>query len=234
MATIEQNIEVFNETYNWEKHGEEWSHLWGGSLNQWTKCIYPRISQYLPVKTTLEIGPGFGRWIRFLNAYCNNLIGVDLSEKCIDYCKEQFQDTVFYLNNGQSLDMIEDNSIDFVFSFDSLVHTEDSILKTYVLQIAKKLTKNGVSFLHHSNLGAYSETSEDTTKQWRDPTMSAEKMQQYANEAGLKVTKQELITWNTEKTLIDCFSTLAREGELEDLQNFNFMYEAERIKKSLN
>jgi hypothetical protein len=59
------------------------------------------------------------------------------------------------VNDGRSLDMIEDESIDFVFSFDSLVHADSGTVRSYMLQIARKLRFSGTGFIHHSNLGAY-------------------------------------------------------------------------------
>ena len=49
--------------------------------------------------------------------------------------------------------MVEDGSIDFVFSFDSLVHVEADVLDAYLDQLARKLTPDGVGFIHHSNMG---------------------------------------------------------------------------------
>jgi hypothetical protein len=106
----------------------------------------------------LEIGPGFGRWSEFLADHCEKLILVDLSAKCIDACKKRFAGNPrisYYVHDGSSLEMIPDDSIDFVFSFDSLVHVEDDVIKKYIGQLSKKLSQNGVGIIHHSNLGEY-------------------------------------------------------------------------------
>jgi hypothetical protein len=50
---------------------------------------------------------------------------------------------------------VGDGSIDFAFSFDSLVHVEADALASYVAGLARVLTEKGVAFLHHSNYGAY-------------------------------------------------------------------------------
>jgi hypothetical protein len=54
-----------------------------------------------------------------------------------------------------SLDVAVDGSVDFVFSFDSLVHVEMDVIEAYLKQLAAKLTPNGVGFIHRSNLGQY-------------------------------------------------------------------------------
>ena len=61
----------------------------------------------------------------------------------------------YFVNDGKSLEMVLDGGVDFIFSFDSLVHAEDAVLKAYVAEFAKKLRPNGAAFLHHSNLGEY-------------------------------------------------------------------------------
>ena len=61
----------------------------------------------------------------------------------------------YFVNDGKSLEMVVDGGIDFIFSFDSLVHAEEPVLKAYAAEFAKKLRPNGAAFLHHSNLGEY-------------------------------------------------------------------------------
>jgi hypothetical protein len=51
--------------------------------------------------------------------------------------------------------MVPDDSIDFVFSFDSLVHAEADVMQAYLNQLVRKLKLNGVGFIHHSNIGEY-------------------------------------------------------------------------------
>jgi SAM-dependent methyltransferase len=124
----------------------------------WYGSILPRIHNFVPANTILEIGPGFGRWSQFLANHCEKLILVDLSSKCIDACKKRFAGNPrinYYVNDGFSLEMIPDDSIDLVFSFDSLVHVEDDVIKKYISQLSKKLKQNGVGVIHHSNLGEY-------------------------------------------------------------------------------
>lgn len=158
MGTIEQNKFTWDSTYDWEQQGDEWSSAWGGVDRQWYATILPRMHAFVPTGTILEIAPGFGRWTKYLKDLCEDLILVDLSEQCIQTCQKRF-DTCshikYFVNDGKSLEMIPDDSIDFVFSFDSLVHAEDDVIKAYTEQLAKKLKDDGVGFIHHSNIGEY-------------------------------------------------------------------------------
>ena len=257
MPTIQENLSQWNNNYDWSQQGEEWSVWWGGSDMQWYGAILPRLHRFVPTETILEIAPGFGRWTQFLKDLCRNLILVDLSEKCIQACKNRFSPSshiTYYLNDGKSLEMISNNSIDCIFSFDSLVHADAEAIKTYLNQMSKKLKKNGIGFLHHSNIGAYSRYLRlvnklprgksllqrlkllDTDAMGRDYSMTAYKFERYAYEAGLQCISQELINWGCNRILTDCISIFTRKDSdwarpNKIVRNKNFMKEVKTISK---
>ena len=159
MPTVEQNLFLWGKADGWKDDGDKWSVKWGGTELEWWTSIFPRIRQFVPASTILEIAPGFGRWTQFLKGFCERLIAVDVSPACIERCKERFASDPqvhCYVNDGKSLAMVEDASVDFAFSFDSLVHVEADVIAAYLNQLGKKLKPGGFAFLHHSNLGAYS------------------------------------------------------------------------------
>jgi SAM-dependent methyltransferase len=93
-----------------------------------------------------------------LKDLCQRLTVIDLSAGCIEHCQRRFASSnhiTYFTNDGKSLDMIADQSVDFVFSFDSLVHAEADVLEAYLRQLGRKLTPNGVGFIHHSNAARY-------------------------------------------------------------------------------
>jgi SAM-dependent methyltransferase len=256
MPDIAANISEWGTNYSWSEQGDEWSTDFGGSVSQWYGSLLPRIMPFLPAGRILEIAPGFGRWTQFLKSYCNTLVGVDLSKRCVDHCKKRFendQHIVFHQNDGRSLAMIEDASIDFIFSFDSLVHAEADVIKDYLGQIVNKLRPGGKAFLHHSNLGAYryyfgvvrripfgkdwlNDTGLlQTCGHWRAGSMTAKKFREMAIEAGLACLSQELINWRGQ-LLIDSISVVQRSTGKEVpqcriWQNRRFMAEARQIRK---
>ena len=61
----------------------------------------------------------------------------------------------YHVNDGKSLAMVPDESVNFAFSFDSLVHADLDVLRAYLVELRNKLSPDGVAFLHHSNIGAY-------------------------------------------------------------------------------
>src|SRR3990172_432923 len=104
MGGIEQN-EAQWDSYDWPAKGDEWSTLWGGADYQWLGSLLPRVREFLPAGTILEIAPGHGRWTRYLLQHCDRLIGVDLSAGCVNACRERFADhpgAGFHKNDGLS------------------------------------------------------------------------------------------------------------------------------------
>ena len=239
MPTIEENKAKWDGTYDWQQAGDEWSVVWGGTQMQWYGTLLPRIHPFLPAGTILEIAPGFGRWTQFLKDHCEQMIVVDLSEKCIHACQQRFKDCThisYYVNDGRSLAMVPDKAIDFAFSFDSLVHVEEPVVSAYVSQLAAKLRRDGVAFIHHSNLGAYPRYAQlqqtpkllallrrlglvERSFNWRGFSMSADKMTRLAEANGLQCISQEIVPWATQRALIDCLSVLVKKDSIWSREN---------------
>src|ERR1035437_1617743 len=173
MPDVRWNAAYWAGGYDWSLKGEEWSTVWGSSSAQWFGAILPRIRCFVPTANVLEIAPGFGRWTRFLATMCDRYYGVDISTECVDQCRKRFSVShmEFFANDGTSLSMIPDGSIDFAFSFDSLVHVDTSVIKAYVAQLISKLSPKGAAFIHHSNLAALESPTGEI--HMRDPSVSA-------------------------------------------------------------
>ncbi|MBI4405645.1 MAG: class I SAM-dependent methyltransferase [Deltaproteobacteria bacterium] len=237
MPTLQENKTIFDGKYNWNNGGEEWSAGWGDSSFQWYGTILPRIHPHVPADRILEIACGFGRWTSYLKDLCKNLAVVDLSHQCIDACRERFSsrsNIEYHVNDGLSLDMIATSSIDFVFSFDSLVHADETVMNAYLSQLKRILTDEGVAFIHHSNLRDYrkiyphTETvlsfgkflsrlgllEKEVYLSWRDFSVSAKSIALSAEKYGLACISQELIHWGTRKTYNDCLSTIVKSDSL--------------------
>jgi spermidine synthase len=125
---------------------------------EWYGTLLPRLYRWLPARTVLEIAPGFGRWTQFLQPLAERLIIVDLSDRCIQACRERFADAdnvSFHVNDGRSLPMVDEGTVDLAFSFDSLVHANAGVMEAYLAELARTLAPGGVAFIHHSNAGAY-------------------------------------------------------------------------------
>jgi SAM-dependent methyltransferase len=232
VPSVETNKLVWGVGYEWPQRGDEWSAPWGSASAQWHSVILPRIATFLPAHTVLEIAPGYGRWTQFLQPEAQLLNVVDLNEACIEACKSRFAEATnisYHVNDGKSLAMLVDESVDFAFSFDSLVHADLDVLRAYLAELRKKLTPDGVAFLHHSNIGVYA-------RRWaiqsrlprqlrkllgplrlaghshdRDFTVTAAAVESACRELGLVCVGQETLNW-CHRLRIDAFSTLTRAG----------------------
>lgn len=161
MPTVEQNLSWWGKPSGWIDDGDRWSERWGGTDLEWWASIFPRVRNFLPASTILEIAPGFGRWSQFLKGFCDQFISVDLSPACVERCKKRFASDPHvrcYVNDGKSLPMVEDRSVDFAFTFDSLPHVEADVIAAYLKELGKKLKIGGFGFIHHSNLASYRRT----------------------------------------------------------------------------
>ncbi len=253
-TTVEPGAPAPNLNYDWKARGEEWSAPWGSSAAQWFGSVRPRIEEWLPAGVILEIGPGFGRWTRYLQEQCDHLVLVDFNENCIEACRRRFAEKSnlsYHRNDGSSLAMVADASVDFVFSFDSLVHAPRAAIEAYLSQLGKKLKRDGVVFLHHSNLGSYAgsigslmpkaarrmltKAGLAESNHSRASDMTADLFRDLCAQQRLKCIRQETINWRSRR-LLDCISTFVQEGSKQDRplrawRNPDFMQEAELIRR---
>lgn len=228
MVSLADNKWIWDGAHPWADGGDEWSAPWGTVAMQWHGTLMPRIRRFLPTGTVLEIACGFGRWTQFLRQHCDRLVGVDLSAECIAACKARFaadSQASFFLNDGKSLAMVPDESVDFIFSFDSLVHADRDVLDAYLAQFRRVLRRNGAGFIHHSNNGecapfhprripklryALRMVGLLEFQHIRDLSVSASAVEQMTRRHGLACVGQEIHTWLTRRTYIDCFSVIVR------------------------
>jgi hypothetical protein len=254
--SVEWNRRIWDAEYSWADDGDSWSEKWGGPAKQWRGAILPRISAFLPAGGCLKIAPGRGRWTQFLKEEYDRLFIVDLSSSCIDACRRRFADCSnirYHVNDGRSLAMIPDESVDFAFSFDSLVHVEADVLEVYLQQLASKMTKDGVGFIHHSNLGKYEGELwhlrnpmlrsvlrrtglVDTYTGYQTFSVTAARFEEMARRAGFQCISQELINWYSPR-LSNCLSAFTRTDSRwsrpnQIRHNPYFMDEAQRIKET--
>lgn len=194
----------WNEEHYWIDGGNEWSEFFGGSDNLWNNIIYPRIKDYLK-GDVLEIAPGFGRITNYLKDIADTLIVVDLNQLCIDKCKEKFKDDVkCYVNDGRHLNMIPDNSLDFVFSWDSFVHMDEDVINCYLNEINRVLKTDGYSVIHHSFLSGGEKQSRNNIA--GRSNMTPDKFKELVNNNNLQVITQENMTW----TVLDTITTIKK------------------------
>lgn len=234
MAELEEHASLWEDDWDWSQRGDEWSRWWGGTPALWHGALLPRIHPFVPTGTILEIAPGFGRWTQFLKELCDRLVIVDLAERCVEHCRRRFSDATnidYHVNDGRSLAMVADGSVDLAFSFDSLVHADADVLAAYLDELARKLAPDGVGFIHHSNLGAYRTLTWLTHRTpariraplvrrgalidigaWRAEEVTADGFAAACERAGLACFSQEAICWEYGAWMIDAISLFTPRG----------------------
>ena len=250
MPGVDANREMWGQAYAWPEEGAEWSAPWGSAHTQWRQSVLPRLQPFLTGGSVLEIAPGFGRWSSYLIPLADRYVGIDLAQSAVDACEVRFADAPhaqFRVTDGRSLPGVPDRSVDLAFSYDSLVHVEQDVIGSYLVELSRVLADDGVAFLHHSNLAACRPLGRPTqlalrTRDrlrgaegidwdwWRGTTVSAERFEQLARKAGLECIGQEKLNWLGPR-LIDCISVVTRPGSRWSrpnvvVENPHFMAEA--------
>jgi SAM-dependent methyltransferase len=183
---------------------------------QWERTIWPIIKNE-DFSSTLELACGHGRNTEFLRRYANSIDLVDVNQTCIDACEKRFgpekDGCVFkyHVTTGNSLP-VPDNSVTFVYTWDSMVHFDKLVVRDYVHDVFRALKSGGSAFLHHSNYGSVAPDSSWTKNHGNRSDMTAELMRDYAEGAGLKIKFQRLSGiadgWGIDD--LDCISLIAK------------------------
>ena len=146
------------------------------------------------------------------------MIVVDLAAQCIEACRKRFAEShhiTYHVNDGLSLECVSPHSVDFVFSYDSLVHAEAAVLQSYLR------TAGGKADARRGRLYPPLQPRRDRSQpapgepppdiHWRAHDMSAARFVEFCSEAGLRCIAQEIVDWGGEPRL-DCFSVFTLPG----------------------
>jgi SAM-dependent methyltransferase len=214
MPTVQDNLQFWS-AYDWKLEGNEWTVGYGGTESGWQWCVLPRIRRFVPCEHILEIAPGHGVWTSYLRQLCTRMTLVDLTPRCIEFCRQKFGERgmSYIVNDGFHLTGVADSSIDLVFSWHSLVHAEHAVMRSYVHEMRRVLRPGGFGIIHHTNFAALAAASPEREVvkniHWRGEDMSAEKFRRDCAEFGLRCVYQELVPWGGDE-LVDCFSLVQR------------------------
>lgn len=222
--SAEFNSQHFDRPEAWPDDGANWSVAWGSPKRQWERTIFPRI-RMLARGTIVDLGCGHGRWTPFIRQLADEYIGVDASQGCIDFCQARYGGR-FLKCDGKTLP-IESDSVDFVYSFDSLVHADLESTLSYIRECYRVLRKGGSFFLHLSTFATSGATSNDG---WRSEDGDWEKyVLEVLDLCPSPLIKVDGIAWMQRSFINDCFVTFVKGKAGRALpmsENFIFMDEA--------
>jgi SAM-dependent methyltransferase len=105
-----------------------------------------------PDQVALEIGPGGGRWTRYLLPF-RRLYVVDHYAELLAELRRNFAqpNIVEILNNGTDFPGIPTASVDFVFSFGVFVHLDADIIRAYLANLHAVIHPTTQLVIHYSD-----------------------------------------------------------------------------------
>ena len=190
---VKKNKRKWN-AHDWSKGGEECNEdvkeYKGIEPEIWKDNLINRMMLKHIKKNSniLEIGPGGGRWSKYLVELAKNLILADIAEKCLEICKERFKliEKIDYKLIHKDLGFLEGNSVDYIWSYDVFVHINPTDIEKYVKEFSRILVDGGCAIIHH--VGDYSDL-EGMKKGWRT-FMNAEIFAKIVRNYGMEIIEQ--------------------------------------------
>lgn len=223
--TVEENLEKWDRVHSWAEDGDEWkgqAALCGVPYEQWKHSLVDHlIVPYVgDDDVVLEVGSGHGRWTeRILACPCSRLVIVDLSPNCLEFCRNRFSDPRLetFQTPGDKLPPDCTASVDFVWSYDSLVHVSAPQFRNYLMEISRVLKPGGLAVLHHGarrdstlwlgwmrRFGKRGKRAYRTISMGRSPdgdgwrsNVSAERVARWAEQSGL-IVRRQLVQWGND------------------------------------
>ena len=184
---------------------------------QWSNIIWP-IIEGEDFTHVLDLACGHGRNTEMLRHLAKTIDLVDVNDICFQICRKRFGDQMadcrfrYHLTDGNGLPGIADNSISLVYSWDSMVHFDKLVMRSYVTEIARVLQRGGSAFLHTSNYGALAPDSDWTKNHGNRSDMTADLLRQFSESAGLMVKFQRLSGKDDGRSIddLDCLTLLSK------------------------
>ena len=147
-----------------------------------------------PRHSALEIGPGGGRWTRYLVGF-KHLHVVDYHQELIDELQKHFAapNMTFVKNNGDDFPGVPHASIDYVFSFGTFVHLDNDLIERYLKNLAPILSADANVVIQYSDktkiMAQLNPGFAETTP---------EQMRQMVTAAGYQILQEDLTTiWHS-------------------------------------
>jgi cyclopropane fatty-acyl-phospholipid synthase-like methyltransferase len=127
---------------------EGYIETWDGDKRDWSQEIMQLVVKEIGVskdKTVVEIGCGGGYWTKKLCAYAKHVYAIDI----IPSLSLSFDNYTYYENSDKQFNcnQIQNNSVDFIFSFGVFCHFSKEACEEYLLDFKRILKKGGSAIL---------------------------------------------------------------------------------------
>ena len=102
-----------------------------------------------PIKngtSILDFGCGWGRIIRFFfkDTSCENLFGVDVDPKMVDFCSEELHCGNYFLVNSEPPSVFQDGSVDLIYAFSVFTHLAENTAMNWISEFSRILKPKGI------------------------------------------------------------------------------------------
>src|SRR4030095_1717574 len=144
--------------------------------------------------SAVEIGPGGGRWSRYLVGF-KKLYVIDYHLELLEELRKNFNKSnmEFIKNNGTDFPGIRERSIDYFFSFVVFVHLEVDLIEAYLMNMQSILKPGANAVLQYADK---TKIMAQNNKTFSDNT--PEKMRAMVLNAGYKILEEDLTTmWHS-------------------------------------
>lgn len=135
-------------------HDEKAVNKRGDVLGNYLKVNIDYVQPNIQNAVVVDLGSHAGKWIPQMDK-AKHLICVDIFPEGFENIKELKSAGIltcpqidFYLTSGNELAGIPDNSVDFIFSMDSLVRSEREIIQAYLKEFKRVLKPTGKTCVH--------------------------------------------------------------------------------------
>lgn len=217
MPTVEWNKRVWGEDHAWSDAGDEWSGMAAHCGQPYAAWKASLVETYIIPEArdarVVEIAPGHGRWTEHLVRVAKTVDVADINASCLDSCRQRFighDNIAYHLTDGRSLYFAAPSSVDFVWSFDSFVHMDPDVIRSYLREIARVLAPRGTAIIHHAGKPHWTTRVAPVTRRLGRPgrvmqrvlsqhklrgdgrrsDVSPRQVRRWAGEAGLDVVRQ--------------------------------------------
>jgi Methyltransferase domain len=147
-----------------------------------------------PDQVGLEIGPGGGRWTRYLLGF-RQLYVVDYYPEILEELRRHVDpsNVRFIANNGTDFPGVPKNSVDFVVSIACFVHLEPHLISAYLGNIANILKSSGCAIITYADQSKVGARANRTFS-----NVTPELMREMVAKAGFRILDEDLTTlWNS-------------------------------------
>lgn len=170
---------------------------------QYLDNLFPIIKKYVSNDSVIaDFACGWGRIIKVLSDdFPNNkIIGIDINGSAITHCKKKFSSNSnlqFIKNSENSISEVAANSIDFLYSWDAMVHFSKNDIQKYAPEFHRIVKPGAVGIIHHSN---YKKVNPSASEQWSDNVhcrakVSLTEVSEILKKVGFTILESKSLNW---------------------------------------